>query len=85
MSFRLRVVPEVSEHESHAASLTPEHQGRMVTLAASDGTRVRGIFKGAAPSLTPGLTVLRVDLIGHPVNLVVTHHAPVYIHPKDPT
>ena len=83
MTVQLRAVPELSKHEVHASHLTPEHRERMVTLVGEDGTSLDGIFKGAAPSLTDGLTVLRIALIGHPVSLVVAHHAPVYVHPKE--
>ena len=84
MSAQLRVVPALTQHQAHAASLTPEHTGRLVTLAAEDGSVVRGVLFSASPSLTTGLTVLSIRAIGTLVRIAVPDLAPIHVHPESP-
>lgn len=83
MSTQLRAVPELSEHHVHAAALTREHEHRMITLAGKDGTRLRALLDGTAPSLTTGFTVLWLDGVGTKITIAVPDLAPVYVHPVD--
>lgn len=80
---RLRPVPELSEDHTHAVSLTPEHDGRLLTLSGNDGTLLRARLTGTAPSLTTGLTVLWLDAVGTLITMAVPDHAPIYVHPKE--
>ena len=84
MTARLRVVPELAEHHVHASTLTPEHKGRTLTLADEDGSSIHGALFSVSPSLTEGLTVLRIKALGTTVNVAIPDLAPVHVHPEEP-